>query len=39
MMGGHMDKWKPQLDSARQIGLRNYSHEILIVVDDGLSGG
>ena len=24
---GHMDKWRPQLDSVRQIGLRCMSHE------------
>jgi len=26
-MSGRMDKQRPQLDSARQIGLRSHSHE------------
>jgi len=38
-MGGHMDKRRPQLDSACQIGLSSHPHEILTLVDDCLSEG
>jgi len=31
---GRMDKWRPRLDSARQIGLICISHEVLTVVVD-----
>jgi len=34
-----MDKWRPQLDSARQIGLRRVPHEVLRVVVDAPTGG
>jgi len=36
---GRMDKGRPQLDSARQIGLSSHPHEILTLVDHCLSGG
>ena len=36
---GHMDKWRPRGDSARQIGLRCTSHEVLTVVVDVSTGG
>jgi len=37
--GGRMDKWRPQLDSARQIGLRRVPHEVLRVLVDAPTGG
>ena len=37
--GGRMDKQKPRLDSARQIGLRRVPHEVLRVVVDAPTGG
>jgi len=37
--GGCMDKWRPQLDSARQICLWCMSHEVLTVVVDVSAGG
>ena len=36
---GHIDEWRPQLDSAYRIGLKSHPHEILTVVGDGLSAG
>jgi len=36
---GRMDKRRSQLDSARQIGLRCTSHEVLTVVVDVSTGG
>jgi len=36
---GRIDKRRPQLDSARQIGSKSHPHEILTVVGDGLSVG
>jgi len=37
--GGRMDKWRPWLDSARQIGLRRIPHKVLRVVVDVPTGG
>ena len=39
MTGGRIDKWRPRLDSAHQIGLSSGPHTILTLVDDGLYGG
>ena len=39
MTGGRMDKRRLRLDSARQIGLRCTSHEVLTVVVDVSTGG
>jgi len=39
MMCGRMDKRRPQLDSARRIGLRSYPHESSDCSFDGLYGG
>jgi len=37
--GGHMDKRRPQLDSARRIGLRSYPHESSDCSVDVSTGG
>ena len=36
---GRMDKGRPQLDSARRIGLRSYPHEFSDCSFDSLYGG